>query len=111
VDVEARLQKHEDRLDSTEKQLAILHESRNNLERLIQQHDEDIGRIKVMQANMATKDDIHDVSQKIDESVNGLLKDALNSVPIRHANNINFWLLIVTAVGVLVAFLAIHYGH
>lgn len=107
-----KIQEHDDALADHSKQLAVLHEAKNNIEKLIQQHDKDITDIKVLQATMATKDDVHGLSKQVDATFNGLLKDAYNSIPLKHANIIQIIIGVIALLGVIAAFLALaHGGH
>lgn len=122
----ARLEGHEAKLKDHAMQLSELRESRDRAQGLLEQHDRDIQDLKVLQATMATRDDVHEVSEKIDLSVNGLLRDALHAVPAEHANQIrqegiaekkkaNKWLIGAAWSGVVISVLtliyAAHTGH
>lgn len=66
-----------------------LHENEKQQERTARHSSAltgDISRIREALAGAATKEDVTALQAHIDESVNGLLRDAINSMPGRQAN-------------------------
>ncbi|HET8687321.1 MAG TPA: hypothetical protein VFM18_11755 [Methanosarcina sp.] len=59
---------------------------------------ESIASLKEKFGSVASKDDIAAVNAKIDESINGLLKDALNSVPHKIVALFTGALLLIAAI-------------
>lgn len=67
-----------------------LHVYRKEDRRLIERHEEQISKLDSTMADLrerfglvATRTDVKELSEKIDSSINGLLKDALAAVPGR----------------------------
>ncbi len=60
--------------------------------------DEDIQVLHTALGNTATKDDLNQVAAGIEHSINGLLRDALNAIPARHAA---LWTAIMAVVAVI----------
>lgn len=65
----------------------------DTLKRVTGDHDVHINQLKTDQKNMkamldkmATKNDIDHLALKVDESVNGVLRDAINALPSRSLN-------------------------
>lgn len=77
-DLENRVGHLEIRMDTTEDRVA-------NTEGIVDLLKKDVAEIKAMLPRLATKDDIHKITEKIDRDINGLLRDALSSVPGRQA--------------------------
>lgn len=110
-DVNETIERHAETLAEHGEKIAQMQEASKNMGRLIDQHDTDIENLKTIQAKMATSDDVKSVSDKVDTSVNGLLRDALNAVPGMHANTLSQrsnrthrWLLTATWAGILLSF-------
>jgi chromosome segregation ATPase len=55
----------------------------------------------------ATHEDVLDLHTKIDSSINGLLKDALEAIPAKHANSLSKQAVIWTMIGALTAIFAL----
>lgn len=75
-------------VDSHEKQLQKLHNHREEDRLRIEMHDDQIAKLdstisdlKERFGNVSTHKDIQELHEKIDSSINGLLKDALAAVP------------------------------
>ena len=84
----ARLDAHDARFDRLEK----------HVDRL----DEDIGEIREKLGEVATKDDLH-------HAVNGILRDAINSVPAKQMVIWTAATALIAAAGVVVSLLM--HGH
>lgn len=102
--------------------ITALKQKYNNHDQKIDSHDQMIEElrandIEIMKtlAKSATHDDIQDVHLKIDDAVNGLLKDALNAVPANAANQIakqgNLWLAVAAIVALCALIAAIVTHH
>lgn len=76
-------------------------------DRRITQLETDMTEIRAYLGNTATKTDIAEVKAQIDRSISGILRDALNAVPARHAAMWGGVAALATA-GMLVAALLPH---
>lgn len=97
------------RVDALELGQRDHHDRIGTLEDAVDVLKADLRELKVIVPTLATKSDLaqHEtrMSQKIDGAINGVLHDALNSVPARYAA-VSFGSLIAAGVGLLTL---IHY--
>lgn len=66
-----------------EPRIDMLEQRVNRLEDVVAILRDDVSEIKGLLPNLATKADVTAVVSKIDQSINGILKDALSSVPAK----------------------------
>lgn len=71
------------RVGLLEGRIGTLESSHERHGELIQRLDDDIAEIRERLGKTATKDDIIGLRAHIDQSINGLLRDALHAVPAR----------------------------
>ncbi len=88
----------EKRVNKLEKGHESLQEGYKSLQFHIQKLDADVEQINAQLAHTAKKTDIESVKTLIAESMNGVLRDALNAVPQKA---MAFWTAIVALVAVL----------
>lgn len=94
--MQEKFQEHSIKLSEHEQQISNMKESVDRIDSLVRQHDNDISVLKSMLSNTATKSDIEGVHSKIESSIAGLLKDAINAMPAKQS-------LILTIILVLIA--------
>lgn len=79
----------EDRVDALENGHRTLDGRVGTLEKSVSSLREDLAELRIIVPTLATKVDLskHETSMgaKIDSAINGVLRDALNSVPARYA--------------------------
>lgn len=54
-------------------------------ERILSRLNADMAEIRGFLGHVATKADLSDMGTKIERAINGLLRDALNAVPLKHS--------------------------
>lgn len=107
-------------VDSHSKTLQELQDKQLSQSMAIDQHtlqiaklDENMTDIKERFGSVATHKDVLDLHTKIDASVNGVLRDALNAVPQHAANQLsksgNVWLSITAIVTIIMLALALNH--
>lgn len=71
--------------DNLDARLSRLEEGFVKLQSHVSRLDSDMHEIRATLTHTATKADVAGISAKIDQAINGVLKDAINAVPARQA--------------------------
>lgn len=70
----------------------------------VTQLETDVGEIREALAHTATKEDVAAIGVKIERSINGILRDALNAVPARQAS---IWAAVTAIATIGIVFITI----
>lgn len=99
----------EQRVDGHDIEIAEIKQTLSSHAAMIGELKESEKEILAVLGEAATKDDIISVNKNIDQSVNGLLRDAINAMPAKVAN---WWLAVAALCGVggLILSLIPHHG-
>jgi hypothetical protein len=71
--------------DNMDARISRIEDGFTTLSSHVSRLDNDISEIRATLTHTATKADVASIGSKIDQAINGVLKDAINAVPARQA--------------------------
>jgi hypothetical protein len=96
--------------------LGALEDWRNRAEPMIAHHgnlieklNDDIRDIRISLAGVATKEQVADLKDHVDRSINGLLREALNATPQWYALLLTGVIVLAGIVSAVAAYMAFHH--